>query len=72
MLPSIQDMEKDVSTIDNVTRKNSNHDSKTCIGALHIWHNDQLCIDMGWNPKRKNGFWADWFEPYGPMDYTHP
>ncbi|XP_021767355.1 probable flavin-containing monooxygenase 1 [Chenopodium quinoa] len=70
-LPSIQDMEEDILTTENLIAKNSeNRDSKTCIGALHIWYNDQLCKDMDWNPKRKNGFWAEWFEPYGPMDYT--
>ncbi|KAL5856242.1 hypothetical protein ACOSQ4_006044 [Xanthoceras sorbifolium] len=35
----------------------------------YIWYNDQLCKDMGWNPKRKNGFFTELFEPYGPFQY---
>nr|GEV83686.1 probable flavin-containing monooxygenase 1 [Tanacetum cinerariifolium] len=43
---------------------------RSCITTLDIWYNGQLCKDMGWNPKRKNGFWADLSQPYGPTDYA--
>ncbi|CAN4107290.1 unnamed protein product [Withania somnifera] len=71
-LPSVKDMEKDIGEWDKYKKRYSNlkYYRRSCIGALHIWYNDQLCKDMGWNPKRKKSLWAEWFEPYGPMDYT--
>ncbi|OMO79976.1 Flavin monooxygenase FMO [Corchorus capsularis] len=70
-LPSIKEMEKDVAKWDEYLKTYSGkYYKRKCIGALHIWYNDQLCKDMGWNPKRKKGFFADLFEPYGPLDYA--
>ncbi|KAM3291997.1 putative flavin-containing monooxygenase 1 [Capsicum chacoense] len=71
-LPSVKMMEKDIAEWDKYKKRYSynKYYRGSCIAALHVWHNDQLCKDMGWNPKRKKGFWAEWFEPYGPMDYT--
>ncbi|KAL2936891.1 putative flavin-containing monooxygenase 1, partial [Bienertia sinuspersici] len=70
-LPSIQKMEEDVLEWDKFMKRYSGkYYRRSCIGALHIWYNDQLCKDMGLNPKRKNGFWAELFEPYGPIDYA--
>ncbi|XP_059429313.1 probable flavin-containing monooxygenase 1 [Corylus avellana] len=70
-LPCIKEMEKDVANWDKYMKTYSGqYYRRSCIGALHIWYNDQLCKDMGWNPKRKKGFIAELFEPYGPMDYT--
>ena len=70
-LPSIKEMEKDVAKWDEYMKIYSGqYYRRSCIGALHIWYNDQLCKDMGWNPKRKKGFFAELFEPYGPLDYA--
>ncbi|GMY05321.1 probable flavin-containing monooxygenase 1 [Fagus crenata] len=70
-LPSIKEMEKDVAKWDEYMKKYSGeYYRRSCIGALHIWYNDQMCKDMGWNPKRKKGFIAELFEPYGPFDYV--
>ncbi|KAK4340516.1 hypothetical protein RND71_041978 [Anisodus tanguticus] len=71
-LPSIKVMEKDIAEWDKYKKRYSyrKYYRRSCIAALHVWHNDQLCKDMGWNPKRKKGLWAEWFEPYGPMDYA--
>ena len=69
-LPSIKEMEKDAERWDQYLKRCSEkHYRRSCIAALHIWYNDQLCKDMGWNPKRKKGFFAELFEPYGPLDY---
>ncbi|KAI3982008.1 hypothetical protein MKX01_018914 [Papaver californicum] len=43
----------------------------SCIGILHIWYNNQLRRDMGFNPKKINRFYIELFEPYGPMDYIN-
>ncbi|XP_074278896.1 putative flavin-containing monooxygenase 1 [Silene latifolia] len=70
-LPSIQLMEKDISKWDKfMKRYGGQYYRKSCMAGVHIWYNDQLCKDMGLNPKRKKGLWAELFEPYGPMDYA--
>ncbi|KAL5788980.1 hypothetical protein ACOSP7_005929 [Xanthoceras sorbifolium] len=70
-LPTIKDMENDMVEWDGYMKRYSGkYYRRSCIGALHIWYNDQLCKDMGWNPKRKKGFVAELFEPYGPLDYV--
>ncbi|KAI3968605.1 hypothetical protein MKW92_028135 [Papaver armeniacum] len=71
-LPSIKEMEKDVFQWEIFMKRYSGMDYRNaCIGPLHIWYNDQLCKDMGCNPRRKKGFFAEMFEPYGPMDYAN-
>lgn len=70
-LPGIKDMEKDVEVWEGHMKQYAGRKfRRTCIGVSSIWANDQLCRDMGCNPRRKKGFLAEWFEPYGPTDYT--
>lgn len=73
-LPRIKEMEKDAAEWEKYKKRYAGdkiYSGRSCIGALHIWYNDQLCKDMGWNPKRKKGFLAELFEPYGPLDYYY-
>ncbi|XP_028768137.1 probable flavin-containing monooxygenase 1 [Neltuma alba] len=70
-VPSIEEMKKEVKRWEEYMKEYSGqYYRRSCIGALHIWYNDQLCKDMGWNPRRKKGFMAELFEPYGPLDYS--
>lgn len=70
-VPSIKEMEKNVKQWDEYAKQYAGeYYRKSCIGALHLWYNDQLCKDMGWNHKRKKGMFAELFEPDGPMDYV--
>ncbi|KAK8961513.1 putative flavin-containing monooxygenase 1 [Platanthera guangdongensis] len=74
ILPSRKDMEKNISEWDKFFKKYSGSSSRyyrrSCINSVHTWYNDQLCKDMGCNPRRKKGFFTDLFIPYGPSDYA--
>ncbi|XP_015893115.3 probable flavin-containing monooxygenase 1 [Ziziphus jujuba] len=70
-LPSIKEMAEDIRKWDEYKKQNAGqYYRRSCIGGLHIWYNDQLCIDMGLKPRRKKGFFAELFEPYFPTDYA--
>ncbi|KAJ7967085.1 Flavin-containing monooxygenase [Quillaja saponaria] len=72
-LPTIKEMKKDTAKWDGFMKQYSaQYYRRSCIAPLHIWYNDQLCKDMGWNPRRKKGFIAELLEPYGPVDYASP
>ncbi|XP_044446955.1 uncharacterized protein [Triticum aestivum] len=74
-LPSVEAMQRDVLECEKVMKHYSRDESRTpCTGLLPTWYNDRLCEDMGCNPRRKNGFFAELFEAYGPDDYSdlHP
>ncbi|KAJ9141065.1 hypothetical protein P3X46_031645 [Hevea brasiliensis] len=69
-LPCVSEMEKQVSIWENFMKKHIGNSRRACISNIHIWGNDQLCKDMGCEPRRKKGFFADLFAPYGPTDYA--
>ncbi|XP_038900871.1 probable flavin-containing monooxygenase 1 [Benincasa hispida] len=72
-LPSIKEMEKDIGDWDKCLKLYSGPSYKRgCIGMLHHCYSDQVCKDMGWNPRRRKGFFANWFIPHGPLDYASP
>ncbi|KAG7945573.1 hypothetical protein I3843_15G159300 [Carya illinoinensis] len=70
-LPSIKKMKKDVMIWDNTMKQYAgNCFRRSCILSINIWCNDQFCKDMGQEHKRKKGIFAEYFQPYGPMDYA--
>ncbi|KAJ4776900.1 Flavin-containing monooxygenase [Rhynchospora pubera] len=71
-LPRIRKMEAGIQQWEKYKRRYNGKDFRSsCVSALNIWYNDILCQDMGQNPRRKKGFMAEWFEPYGPADYAN-
>ncbi|ONM18811.1 putative flavin-containing monooxygenase 1 [Zea mays] len=75
-LPSVAAMQKDVLEWEKWMRRyaGGRYLRWSCIGVLHIWYNDQLCLDMGCDPRRKKSFLEELFGVYGPGDYAdlHP
>ncbi|KAL5731509.1 flavin-containing monooxygenase [Ranunculus cassubicifolius] len=71
-LPSIKEMQEDALEWEKYMKKYSGkYYRRSCIGVVQIWYNDQLCKDMGCNPRRKKGLIAELFEPYGSTDYAN-
>ncbi|KAK9271036.1 hypothetical protein L1049_026625 [Liquidambar formosana] len=76
-LPTIREMEEQVMEWEKCIRRYACEAYKRiCVTVLlQIYCNDQLCRDMGCNPRRKSWFLSELFSPYGPTDYanlTHP
>ncbi|KAJ4811794.1 Flavin-containing monooxygenase [Rhynchospora pubera] len=71
-LPAIKQMEENVIEWEKYTKRYAKDNyRRSSVMIINVWYNDQLCRDMGCNPRRKNGFLADLFLPYGPEDYTN-
>ncbi|KAK8943189.1 putative flavin-containing monooxygenase 1 [Platanthera zijinensis] len=74
VLPSRRSMEKDITEWDEFYKKYACGSRKfyrrSSIIPFHTWYHDQLCKDMGSNPRRKKGFLKDLFVPYSPADYA--
>ncbi|KAF8410318.1 hypothetical protein HHK36_002845 [Tetracentron sinense] len=70
-LPSIKEMEDEATKWEKYMKRYAGEFyRRSCLAVLHTWYNDQLCKDMGCNPRRKKGFFREWFEPYRPVDYA--
>ncbi|KAJ3680470.1 hypothetical protein LUZ60_016748 [Juncus effusus] len=71
-LPCIKEMEKDVKEWEKFMKLYAReYYRRSCVSIVNTWYNDQLLRDMGCNPMRKNGFFANLFVPYGPEDYAN-
>ncbi|MCO5549260.1 hypothetical protein L7F22_002727 [Adiantum nelumboides] len=68
-LPSIDTMEKVTYKWIDYMRNSTSCHQKPCLSAVSIWHSDQVCEDLGWNPKRKKNFFQELLAPYSNMDY---
>ncbi|RLN35547.1 putative flavin-containing monooxygenase 1 isoform X2 [Panicum miliaceum] len=70
-LPSVRRMERSVAEWGAYMRRSGGERfRRSCLGAVNIWYNDELCRDMGCEPRRKKGLLAEWFQPYGAVDYA--
>ncbi|KAM7260705.1 hypothetical protein ACFE04_011378 [Oxalis oulophora] len=72
--PSIKDMVEQIKKWDEfmMMKHAGKFYTRSCYMLLHIFYNDVLCKDMGWNPRRKKGFFAELFDTYKPSDYASP
>ncbi|GJN29056.1 hypothetical protein PR202_gb17248 [Eleusine coracana subsp. coracana] len=73
-LPGVREMEREVEEWTRwgrwARRSSGGFFLKSCIHAVTTWYHDLLCRDMGYSPRRKAGFLAEWTQPYGPADYA--
>jgi len=70
-LPSIRSMQMDVNEWEiYMKRYTLGYYRRTSLGTCHIWYNDQLCRDMGYNHKRKKEVLANWLVPFESADYA--
>lgn len=70
-LPSVAAMHQDVLAWEKcIKRYSGRYFRRSSILLLHTWYNDQLCRDMGHNPRRNKGFFSELFDVYGPGDYA--
>ncbi|KAJ1275075.1 hypothetical protein BS78_05G108400 [Paspalum vaginatum] len=70
-LPNVTEMQKDILEWDKYMKRYSGrYFRRSSIVILHNWYNDLLCRDMGCNPRRKKGLFAELFDVYGPGDYA--
>ncbi|XP_049935507.1 probable flavin-containing monooxygenase 1 isoform X1 [Nymphaea colorata] len=71
-LPSTRQMEEDAKKWEKYMKQYSgSHFRRSCVGAVHIWYNDQLCEDMRRNPRRKGSWFEELFIPYFSKDYAN-
>ncbi|KAL7154547.1 hypothetical protein ABFS83_03G009100 [Erythranthe nasuta] len=72
-LPPIIEMEENVRKWEeNARRYSCENYKRACVGVqLQIYGNDQLCSDIGCNPRRKKWFFQELFSPYQPKDYAN-
>ncbi|KAL0755157.1 hypothetical protein Bca101_092825 [Brassica carinata] len=68
-LPSKEKMLDQFSKEMDVMRRSSRFYKRHCISTFSIQHADDLCNDMGLDPRRKSNLFLEAFSPYGSQDY---
>ena len=68
-LPSKEKMLDQFSKEMDVMRKSTRFYKRHCISTFSIQHADDLCNDMGLDPRRKSNLFLEAFSPYGSQDY---
>ncbi|ERM96165.1 hypothetical protein AMTR_s00001p00064470 [Amborella trichopoda] len=59
-LPPIREMDEEIRRWEKHRKTYAGkYYSRSCVASLHIWHNDQLCRDMGCSPWRKKGLLSE-------------
>lgn len=71
-LPPVRRMEESVAEWGRYMRRSAGeeHFRRSCLAGVGIWYSDELCRDMGCDTRRKKGLLAEWFQPYGAVDYA--
>ena len=70
-LPNVNEMQKNIKEWDEYMKQASGHNHyRSFLGSIELWYSYVLCKDMGVNPVRKKGLFANMFEAYGPADYA--
>lgn len=72
-LPAVKEMEEETRKWKKCMERYAGDGYKrACVSVLLQIHvNDQLCRDMGCNPRRKIWFLPEMFAAYGPTDYAN-
>ncbi|KAI5060126.1 hypothetical protein GOP47_0024546 [Adiantum capillus-veneris] len=68
-VPSVEKMEKEAQRWLLNTKPFVTSNDKTCVNSTILGLADEMCKDMGWNPRRKKSLLQELFAPYGNMDY---
>ncbi|XP_057794674.1 probable flavin-containing monooxygenase 1 [Salvia miltiorrhiza] len=72
-LPPVAEMEENARRWEANARRYSRQNYKRgCVGVMLQLHcNDEICRDIGSNPRRKKCLLSHIFSPYRPSDYAH-
>ncbi|EFJ31272.1 hypothetical protein SELMODRAFT_408854 [Selaginella moellendorffii] len=68
-LPDSQTMSKSANEWVRYMKWSTPYFDRACVALARTWHSDELCRDIGWNPRRKKNWLQELLSPYSNMDY---